>query len=191
MRIIILRHGETVENKLEVTQGHNHGQLSELGLKQVKKLANYLKDEKIDLIYCSDLGRCKKSIEPLLEIINLKAIYTPLLRERGKGIFEGRPSKELREWSHKNPGKVPEGGESELDVDKRVKKFLDENMNEWKGKIVLIMTHGGTKISLLKILNKDGIAGVSPNAGITIINIKDGEKRIEKFNYNEYLGDLK
>ena len=60
MKIIIVRHGETVGNNLGITQGQNHGKLSKLGLKQVEKLANYLKNEKIDSVYCSDLNRCKE-----------------------------------------------------------------------------------------------------------------------------------
>jgi len=57
MKLIITRHGETEENKNRIIQGHIDGTLSQLGLEQAKKLAERLKDEKIDLIFSSDLGR--------------------------------------------------------------------------------------------------------------------------------------
>ena len=198
MKIIIVRHGETVGNNLGITQGQNHGKLSKLGLKQVEKLANYLKNEKIDSVYCSDLNRCKESIIPLLRIIKINVNYTPLLRERGKGTFEGKPSNELREWSKNNPDKVPSGGESKEDVDKRAKKFLDDNLKDWKGKTVLIMTHGGTKGSLLNMLlvknkeNSEIIEKGSPNAAVTIVEFDKNEKLfISKLHYDQHLGELK
>ena len=197
MKIIIVRHGETVGNNLGITQGQNHGKLSKLGLKQVEKLANYLKNEKIDSVYCSDLNRCKESIIPLLRIIKINVNYTPLLRERGKGIFEGKPRKELIDWSKDNLGKVPEGGESREDVDIRAKIFLDKNMKNWKNKTVLIMTHGQTKLSLLNCLlvinieNQKFIEEMAPNASISIVEIdKDKNLFISKLHYTKHLGEL-
>jgi len=56
-RLIFVRHGETEENKAKIVQGQKHGKLSEEGLEQAKKVAERLKDEKIDFIYSSDLDR--------------------------------------------------------------------------------------------------------------------------------------
>ena len=46
MNLIITRHGETKENKLGIIQGHLPGKLSRKGIKQVKKVALRLKNEK-------------------------------------------------------------------------------------------------------------------------------------------------
>ena len=61
MRLLITRHGETEENVNGVIQGHLPGKLSKLGLEQIKKIANRLKDEKIDYIYSSDLDRSSET----------------------------------------------------------------------------------------------------------------------------------
>ena len=45
MKLILVRHGETEENKLKIFQGHTHGVLSSTGIEQAKKLAFRLKDE--------------------------------------------------------------------------------------------------------------------------------------------------
>ena len=44
MKLILIRHGETEENKRREVQGHNHGKLSSLGIEQAKKVAQRLKD---------------------------------------------------------------------------------------------------------------------------------------------------
>ena len=98
MKLIIIRHGETVENKAGITHGHTHGKLNELGIKQVSKLADYLKTEKVDLVYCSDLGRCKESLASLLKFIKVRPEYTKLLRERGRGVFDGGSLDSYIKW---------------------------------------------------------------------------------------------
>jgi len=57
MKLIIVRHGETEENKKGIVMGHLPGKLSQEGINQIKKVALRLKDEKIDFIYSSDLTR--------------------------------------------------------------------------------------------------------------------------------------
>lgn len=50
MRLIILRHGETEQNKAGIIQGQIRGQLTEPGKQQAKLLAERLKKERIDKI---------------------------------------------------------------------------------------------------------------------------------------------
>ena len=57
MKIIITRHGETIENQEGIIQGHLPGTLSSKGLEQAEKLAERLKKEKLDYIFSSDLAR--------------------------------------------------------------------------------------------------------------------------------------
>ena len=57
MKLILTRHGETVDNIKGILQGQNPGKLSENGIQQAKQLALRLKNENIDAIYSSDLAR--------------------------------------------------------------------------------------------------------------------------------------
>ena len=45
MKLIITRHGETIENTEGIIQGHLHGTLSKLGKEQARKVAERLKKE--------------------------------------------------------------------------------------------------------------------------------------------------
>ena len=76
MKILVVRHGETKSNKKKNIQGHSHGKLSSEGMHQAKKLAPRLTKEKIDIIYCSDLRRCKQTAAYLLKEKNVPIIYT-------------------------------------------------------------------------------------------------------------------
>lgn len=103
MKIILVRHGLTEENKQDVLLSQSGGNLSEEGLLQVQKLAEKLKNQKIDYIYSSDLSRTKDTItEVLKHHQNTPVIYEPLLREMNKGIFDGKKSSELKEVFNKN-----------------------------------------------------------------------------------------
>ena len=48
MKLILVRHGETEANVARIMQGCSPGVLSKLGKEQAKKLADRLKNEKID-----------------------------------------------------------------------------------------------------------------------------------------------
>ncbi len=57
MKLILVRHGETLWNKEHRVQGFTDIALSETGKRQAERLAVCLRDERIDAIYCSNLQR--------------------------------------------------------------------------------------------------------------------------------------
>lgn len=87
MRLIITRHGETLENMEGIVQGHMHGTLSKKGIEQAEKLAKALKDEQIDYIYSSDLKRASDTAREISKFHkNVPFQLTKDLRERKKLI---------------------------------------------------------------------------------------------------------
>jgi probable phosphoglycerate mutase len=90
MKIILTRHGETIENRMGIAQGHLPGKLTEKGIGQAKKLALRLKDEKFDAIYSSDLARAADTAKEIIKFHpNVNAHFVKELRERNIGEFEG------------------------------------------------------------------------------------------------------
>ncbi len=67
MKLIIIRHGETLGNVNNYPEGQSDGELSPLGIQQAKKLAKRLQKTPIDIAYCSDLGRAVDTAKIILE----------------------------------------------------------------------------------------------------------------------------
>jgi broad specificity phosphatase PhoE len=151
MKLIIVRHGETVENAAGMMMGQHPGHLSELGITQAKKLGERLRNQPIDCIYSSDLKRTKDTVKEIIKYhTNVPVIYEPLLREGNNGIYDGK-SKDIYHEALAKSGFSshrfrPEGGESKLDLKRRVGKFIKYLLeNHQDNETVLLCTHGGWK----------------------------------------------
>jgi broad specificity phosphatase PhoE len=55
VEIILVRHGETAWNASETFRGRKDVPLNDTGIKQAQLLGEYLRDEKIDIIYSGDI----------------------------------------------------------------------------------------------------------------------------------------
>jgi broad specificity phosphatase PhoE len=184
MRLILVRHGETEENVKRIIQGQ-HGALSKRGLKQAKLLAKRLKDEEMDAVISSDL---KRAVDTTKEIVKfhpkIPVEYSKLLRETSFGKYVGIPVlkfKEIRKKSGEDKYKFrPEGGEDYLDLKARANKFLDETLTKYKGKTILVVTHGGIiRVLLGMIFNKTTKEASEmdiPNTCISMIEFKKKKK---------------
>ena len=169
MKLILARHGETIENKKDVHIGWLQGTLSKKGKEQIKSLSKRLKNKRIDIIYTSDLGRCLETTKEISKFHKgVKVIKSSLLREISHGIFEGK-SKKNKYWE-KLDGNIldrkPKNGESLRDINHRVKKFYNKIIKIHKKDNVLIVTSGGPirifqglikKIPLEKLIELRGI----------------------------------
>jgi alpha-ribazole phosphatase len=146
MHLTIVRHGETEENLKRVFQDPVGGTLTAEGHAQAKKLGERLKDEKFDIIYCSDTQRVKDTVEKVLKHHpGVKVVFTKELREQAVGTFAGRPYEEMTALAHAHKGPIEdfkvEGGESYREVQARAIAFV-HSILEKKDQRVLILSHG-------------------------------------------------
>ncbi|EKX38035.1 hypothetical protein GUITHDRAFT_58129, partial [Guillardia theta CCMP2712] len=156
VRVYIVRHGETEDNKLRIAAGHNAGELSELGKVQAKCLGERLRDEPIDFIFCSDLRRTTQTLELIRQELGkeLPTVLEPRLREKHAGSLEGKKLG-ISERMAKAAGVPlrcfrPPGGESWNDVAQRARGFMKEVLSlcstsslHQKSYGLLLVTHGG------------------------------------------------
>jgi broad specificity phosphatase PhoE len=133
MKLIIVRHGQTIENAEGISQGQLPGRLSELGKEQINKVAERLKDEKIDKIISSDLARAADTAKEIAKYHNVPLIFDKRLRERYKGRFQG--------MKHKD---VPDNYWDYPDVEKPEQMIArsKELLNEINEETVLLVSHG-------------------------------------------------
>ena len=55
--ILLVRHGETIDNARQIMQGQTHGELNERGREQAQQVAQRLASEQVDAVVASDLHR--------------------------------------------------------------------------------------------------------------------------------------
>lgn len=156
MRIILVRHGETEDNRNKVLQGHRNGQLTEVGVRQIARLASRLRTEPIARIYTSDLERACLTALAVNKYHSVEIVPTTLLRERNLGDFEGRPIDDylihLKESNSDRFTHAPVDGESIAEVEIRAKQFLASLLPLHSQETVLISAHGLYNRALLNFL---------------------------------------
>ncbi len=146
MIIYSTRHGETEWNVLDKISGITEVNLTEKGIAQAKELANRVltECEHIDVIIVSPMKRAQLTASFTAKLLDIDIITDVRLREWDYGLFEGkhRDTKGYKEAKLEFGCKMP-GGESVFDLVARVYSLLDDVKEKYKGKNVLLVSHGG------------------------------------------------
>lgn len=134
--LILVRHGETVDNVNQIMQGQTQGQLTAQGQLQAHRLAELLRSEPIDVFVSSDLKRSVDTCRVVAEAHGKGVVTTPLLRERDWGSFTGRyiPSLKGETW--------PDDIESLEALKHRARCFMQYIADNYPGLTVLAVGHG-------------------------------------------------
>lgn len=100
VNIYLARHGKTMLNTTDRSQGWIDAPLTPIGVSVAKELGKGLKGINFDAIYSSDSGRARETATLVLENNGQKelistVIHDPRLREYNFGTFEGLPNEEM------------------------------------------------------------------------------------------------
>ena len=91
-KFLIIRHGESEGNVLNIFTGNYDAALTERGLCQAPRTAEYIKDNfKVDKVVASDLKRAFVTGKTLSDMLGLEITSTSELREISAGDWEGVP----------------------------------------------------------------------------------------------------
>lgn len=155
VKVLFTRHGQTRSNIDKTFQSNEDDDLTEKGLEQIEKLAQRLKNKKINLILSSDALRCKKTVESIKKYNDAPVEYLKILREKDNSSFAGRNYYDVDgdKLGDTFETKKSPGGEDLLEVRKRCRKFLMELLKKYEDedKTILVVSHG----AFLKILIGD------------------------------------
>jgi broad specificity phosphatase PhoE len=137
--IYLVRHGETDWNTGFLFQGQTDIPLNKTGISQAKHIASELKDKEIDVIISSDLLRARRTAEEIRKACPGKWPVKTFrgLRERDYGNFEGKRYDQLA------VGGRGFTGEKDKKFFARINRAFDGIMNQYSGKNIVIVTHGG------------------------------------------------
>jgi broad specificity phosphatase PhoE len=149
MRLILVRHGKTDWNETGKCQGISDVPLNSAGIEQAEKLAFSLKDEKIDLIYSSNLVRAKVTAEKIAGYHPIDVNIRDDLREMDQGIFEGLDFSYIQEkypdvlehW-RKDPDTLQlPGGESLTGVQQRALDAIEDIKSRFGSQNIVVVSH--------------------------------------------------
>ncbi|HJO92737.1 MAG TPA: histidine phosphatase family protein [Victivallales bacterium] len=151
VKVILVRHGETIWNTEGRIHGHSDSSLTKDGILQADKTGERLTELNIGEIYSSDLGRTMQTAAIINEHLNLKITPVSCLRERKYGLLEGVAFSELQslypeireKLYSRNPEYEIPNGESLNIFSERVYDCINHIAENTSFKTILLIIHGG------------------------------------------------
>ena len=145
-------HGTTLDNLEKKATGWLPGELSEKGIQQAINLSKVIKDKYFDVVICSDLKRAVESAKLDFYNRDIEILRDMRLRECNYGELDGKDSSLV---VYQNHIEVPfEKGESMIDVENRIKSFINYLKQNFNNKKVAIVAHKAPQLAF-EVLTKN------------------------------------
>ena len=203
--ILLIRHGQSEWNKLNLFTGFKNIELSEQGIEEANKAGQNFKnlDIKFNIVFTSELKRAQETAKIILQNLDQwnflnnegKIISNINLNERDYGDLTGLNKKETAEkfgeeqvhkW-RRGYSDQPPNGESLEDVVRRVSKYFEEvikpAIQSDENDNILIAAHGNSLRALLIVMNiyePNNINSVELSTGVPIhVILKDNKFSIK------------
>lgn len=196
MKLLVIRHGESEADLLDVHEGRADFALTERGHKQAEAMANYVTENyNISKIYASTLTRAKQTAEHLSNRTGIPIVFDENLMEFNNGLLAGLPRAVVREKYPEVPNlpidKAVYGQESQVEFRQRAENVLARVISESQAdETIAIVSHGGMINQLYRSLFEMTIDCKfffnTADTGIHVWNLTDTEKRVVKANFDEH-----
>ncbi|KOO51092.1 histidine phosphatase family protein [Viridibacillus arvi] len=200
MRLLIIRHGESEADILNVHEGRADFELTEVGQQQVILLSEWVNNHyKLDKIYSSSLKRATQTALLLGNKQQIEIEYEEDLMEWNNGLIAGLSREEAEEKYPIVNGLAPHDAvyeqESILDFRYRAEKILSKIISENPdGATIAIVSHGGmiNKLyqSFLKLPFDTNAIFHCGDTSLHEWTIKDNKRHIVFSNCLEHLNKL-
>ena len=196
MKLLVIRHGESEADLLDVHEGRADFALTERGHRQAEAMANYVADNyDISKIYASTLTRAKQTAQHLSDKTGISIIFDENLMEFNNGLLAGLPRAVVREKYPEVPDlpidKAVYGQESQVEFRQRAENALSRIMYEAENdETIAIVSHGGMINQLYRSFFNMPVDCIyffnTADTGIHIWSLTDRERRVIKANYDEH-----
>ena len=197
VKLILVRHGQTLWNREKRVQGVSDIALSNRGSAQASSLARSLRGEKINTIISSPLKRAVQTAEAINRFHHLPIEPEKDLMELNMGDFEGMALQEmmknhgdfLKRWAEDPASVVMPGGESLSELQKRAWGVVERIAV--KSGTTLLAAHNFTLMTILckiKEMDLSHIRQVHVDvASKTLVEFKNGRGNVVFFNDIDHL----
>ena len=184
--LVLLRHGQSEWNLLNVFTGWKDPGLTERGYNEARAAGASMKRHglQFDRVFVSDLTRAQETLTTTMGVLgqDLKPIVTKAMRERDYGDLSGLNKDEARaKWGdeqvriwRRSYDTPPPGGESLRDTVARVLPYYCQAILPCvlRGESVLVAAHGNSLRALVMVLdglNAKTIPTVEIQTGVPIV----------------------
>jgi 2,3-bisphosphoglycerate-dependent phosphoglycerate mutase len=189
--LVLVRHGESEWNKLNLFTGWRDPDLTETGIEEAHRAGKLIKKEGLvfDIAFTSALKRAQHTLEIILDELGqqgLETIKDQAINERHYGDLCGLNKDDARKkWGEeqvhiwrRSYDVPPPGGESLKDTAARVLPYYESTIlpQILAGKNVLVSAHGNSLRALIMQLDK-----LSPEE-ILKLNLPTGEPYVYRLN---------
>jgi broad specificity phosphatase PhoE len=194
MRLILVRHGETVCNIEDIWHGWDDCELTEKGQAQATAVGGRLADEPVAAVYSSDIRRALQTARAIAGPHGLEPILEPALRERNAGALQGLRTSDVAThfptiWEDRAAdlwGWRPPGGETFREVLERAMGALERLRLDHGDQTVVAVSHMGVVRALISHLTGVPLERTYdtpfPSTGVSIFVSYDGSFRPEILN---------
>jgi alpha-ribazole phosphatase len=199
--LYLIRHGATEGNHEKRYKGSIDVPISQEGLEQVRKAADFIRAElqggELSAVYTSPLSRAVDSAQIIAEPYSIEPVTDDNLKERHFGIWEGMTFAEIREqypdefrkWADNPLEHSPVGGESSIEVRDRIVPAVEDIISRHGDESIAIVGHGGVNriiiCHLLGIPLEHMFRIEQDNAAVNIIKFYDRYPAANLINYAE------
>ncbi len=202
VRIIYVRHAESLWNPIGRYQGRLDPELSERGKKQAPLIGKALEKYNPTVLYSSPLKRTYQTAEYISKELNLPVNVDEDLIEIDHGDWAGMLVDEVKEkypdmfrqWLYEPETVDFPNGESLYDVYHRVRRFQEKVFEKHDGETIIAVSHtvpirasfvAGLDLSLRKFWSFG-----CDNASYSILEYEKVRPILYKLNNTYFLGDL-
>ncbi len=202
VRIIYVRHAESLWNPIGKYQGRLDPELSERGREQAPLIGKALKKYNPTALYTSPLKRTYQTAEYISKELNLPINVDEDLIEIDHGDWAGMLVDEVKEkypemfrrWLYEPETVDFPNGESLYDVLHRVRRFQEKALEKHDGETIIAVSHTvpirASLVAGLDLpLSKFWSFGCD-NASYSILDYEEVRPILYKSNNTYYLGDL-
>lgn len=146
IKILYFVHGTTTDNQDKLCSGWKEAMLNDLGREQAINLGKVSRErnDNFDIMFTSDLKRAVESSR--LAFSDIEKITDKRLRECNYGDLDGK-HKSLVIYEDHIEDKFP-NGESLIDVENRMREFVEFLKENYDGKTVGIVAHRAPQLAL-------------------------------------------
>lgn len=185
-----VRHGETIFNVINRSQGACDSPLTAKGIQQAEESAKRLQDLHFDKVFCSTSERATDTAKIIIQDRGLELIQLKGLKEMSFGMLEGARNNDLNSpmsqcWMKKDF--TDYGGENREQFVKRIQDTFQHIVDSCDDhETCLIVSHRGyfyymlealfeKNLDLLEKENPNILNSLIPNASVARFQFKDGK----------------